>query len=283
VVGQGGPLPPSESSLTDTDELAALKAIGPVTLEAPRHEIITYVARSGDTVWGIAEKFGITPETILWANGKLEDTPDLLSIGQELTILPVSGVYHAVEPGDTLESVSEKYKVDVSVIADHPLNRLSSSHDLQVGQKLVVPDGRKPYIPRVVHAYRGPIPEDAAQGTGSFGWPVSGRITQKYWEGHRAIDIGAPKGSPIYAADSGYVTYVGWSDLGYGYMLIIDHRNGFQTLYAHLSWYFPEVGQSVAKGELIGKVGSTGRSTGPHLHFEIIQNDVKRNPLGFLP
>ena len=282
-VGQGGPLPPSDPLFADADELAALKALKPVIFEAPRREIITYVARSGDTVWDIADKFGISPETILWANGKLEDKPDLLAIGQELTILPVSGVYHTVEPGDTLESIAKKYKVDVSAITDYPLNHLSPPYELLVEQKLIVPDGQKPYIPRVVHAYQGPIPEDAAQGTGSFGWPVSGRITQKYWDRHRAIDIGGAKGSPIYAADSGYVTYAGWSDVGYGYMLIIDHRNGFQTLYAHLSWYFPEVGDSVAKGELIGKVGSTGRSTGPHLHFEIIQNGVKRNPLGFLP
>jgi murein DD-endopeptidase MepM/ murein hydrolase activator NlpD len=298
VLGRGGPLPPTEATLgrggplspaeellfADTDELAALKALKVPTFEAPhRDEIITYVARSGDTVWDIAERFGISPETILWANDKLEDKPDLLAIGQELIILPVSGVYHTVELGETLESIAQKLKVDLSAITDYALNQLSPPYELQAGQKLIVPGGQKPYIPRVVHAYQGPIPENAALGTGSFGWPVSGRITQKYWDRHQAIDIGTAKGNPIYAADSGFVTYAGWSDVGYGYMLIIDHRNGFQTLYAHLSWYYPEVGQSVAKGELIAKVGSTGRSTGPHLHFEIIQNGVKRNPLGFLP
>jgi len=284
AAGQDGSLQPSEPLFADANELAALRALKAATFEAPRRdEIIIYVARSGDTVWGIAERFGISPETILWANEKLEDNPDLLAIGQELIILPVSGVYHTVEPGETLESIAKKYKVDVSAITEYPLNRLRPPHELQVGQKLIVPGGRKPYIPRVVHAYRGPIPENAAQGTGSFGWPVSGVITQKYWDRHRAIDIGAPKGTPVYAADSGFVTYAGWNDAGYGYMLIIDHRNGFQTLYAHLSWYYPEVGDSVAKGELIGRVGSTGRSTGPHLHFEIIKNGVKRNPLGFLP
>lgn len=285
AVGRGGALasdglPSGEFLSDDTDDLISLKAAAP---KARRREIITYVVRSGDTVWDIAEKFGISPDTILWANGRLEDNPDMLAVGQELIILPVSGVYHTVEKGDTLESIAKKYKVDVSAITSYPLNKLRPPYELQVGQSLIVPGGRKPYIPRVVRAYSGPVPENAAKGTGSFGWPVSGRITQKYWDRHRALDIGASKGSPVYAADSGYVVYAGWSEAGYGYMVIIDHGNGFRTLYAHLSWYFPDTGQSVAKGELIGKVGSTGKSTGPHLHFEIIKNGVKRNPFGFLP
>ncbi len=249
-----------------------------------RTGIITYTVQAGDTVYGIAERFGITPNTILWSNDKLEDNPDLLYIGQELIILPVSGVYHTVQEGDTLEKIAKQYKVDVSAITQFKLNHVSSDEDLRVGQKLVVPGGRKPYIPRVVTAtYTAPIPADAAKGTGVFGWPVSGRITQKYWERHRGLDIAAAKGSPVYAADSGFVVYAGWSDVGYGYMVLIDHGNGFRTLYAHLSWFYVEKGQSVAKGQKIGLVGSTGRSTGSHLHFELIQNGVKRNPIGFLP
>lgn len=249
-----------------------------------RTDIFTYTVQAGDTVYDIAERFDISPDTILWSNEKLEDNPDLLSIGQQLVILPVSGVYHTVAKGDTLEKIAQKYKVDVSAITGFKLNQVSSNEDLQPGQKLVIPGGSKPYIPRVVTAtYTAPIPSDAAKGTGIFGWPVSGRITQKYWDGHQAIDIGAPKGSPVYAADSGFVVYAGWTDVGYGYMVLIDHGNGFRTLYAHLSWFYVEQGQSVAKGQKIGLVGSTGRSSGSHLHFEIIQNGVKRNPIGFLP
>jgi murein DD-endopeptidase MepM/ murein hydrolase activator NlpD len=250
----------------------------------PRVGIITYTVQAGDTVFGIAEKFDISPETILWSNSKLEDNPDVLSIDQEVVILPVSGVYHTVARGETLESIARKYKVDPSAIVGLKLNNVQTSTDLKVGQKLIVPGGQKPYIPKVVTAsYTAPVPSNAAKGSGTFGWPVSGVITQKFWSRHPALDIGAPKGTPVYAADAGFVVYAGWSDVGYGYMVLIDHGNGYRTLYGHLSWFFPETGQSVRKGDLIGKVGCSGRCTGPHLHFEVIQNGVKRNPIGFLP
>ncbi len=252
------------------------------TPKRPRKGIITYIVQPGDTVYDIAKRFEISGETILWANSELEDNPDLLYAGQELIILPISGVYHTVEEGDTLEGIAEEYKVDVNAIIQCEYNELKEPYEIRVGQKLIVPGGRKPYIPRVVHAYSGPIPEGAARGTGSFGWPVSGVITQKYWSGHRAIDIGAPEGTPVYAADSGYVVYAGWKG-GYGYMLLINHGNGFETLYAHFSEYYVDAGQSVKKGELIGRVGSTGKSTGPHLHFEIRKDGVRRNPFGYLP
>jgi murein DD-endopeptidase MepM/ murein hydrolase activator NlpD len=250
-----------------------------------RIEIVTYTVQPGDTVYDIARRFGITGETILWSNPELEKIPDLLSVGEDLVILPVSGVYHTVEPDDTVESLAEEYKVDPSAITEFELNTLSEPYQLVVGQKLVIPGGEKPFVQlrKFVAAYSGPIPEDASKGTGSFGWPVSGRITQQFWAGHQAIDIGASTGTPIYASDSGFVVVAGWSDIGYGYTLVIDHGNGFQTRYAHLSLYYPDAGQSVAKGEQIGDVGSTGRSTGPHLHFEIIENGVRRNPFGFLP
>jgi murein DD-endopeptidase MepM/ murein hydrolase activator NlpD len=156
---------------------------------------------------------------------------------------------------------------------------------LTIGQFLMVPGGSKPYIPRVVNAYSGPIPATAARGTGNFGWPVSGRITQKFWTRHPGIDIGAPKGTPVYAADSGYVVTAGWDQerVSYGFMILINHGNGFITRYAHLSAFNVEVGDSVKKGQIIGRVGSTGNSTGPHLHFEIIKNGDRRNPFGYLP
>lgn len=251
--------------------------------ERPRLDIITYTVQPGDTVHAIAKKFDISPETVVWANGDLELHPDILKIGQELVILPVSGVYYQVQEGDTLEAVAKKFKADPQAIAAYPLNGLSPPYDLTPGQMLIIPGGEKPYVPRRVSQYVGPIPEDASKGTGVFGWPVSGRITQIFWNLHRAIDIGAPLGTPVVAADSGYVVYAGWDDSGYGNLVIIDHGNGYRTLYAHLSSFSVTTGQSVAKGERIGAVGSTGNSTGPHLHFEIRYHDVQRNPLGFLP
>jgi murein DD-endopeptidase MepM/ murein hydrolase activator NlpD len=251
--------------------------------DLPRQEIIAYTVQTGDTLYGIAEKFGINADTIMWATSGLEDHPDLLKIGQVLTILPIDGVYHTVIQGDTLESIARQYKAEVSAIIECEYNNLESPYNISLGQKLIVPGGKKPYEPRVVHVYSGSIPEGATRGTGGFVWPTSGVITQKYWDRHKAIDIGAPTGTSVVAADSGYVVETGWSEYGYGRYAVIDHGNGFQTLYAHLHTILVEIGQSVGKGTRIGSVGTTGNTTGPHLHFEIRYNGVQRNPFGYLP
>jgi murein DD-endopeptidase MepM/ murein hydrolase activator NlpD len=253
--------------------------------EATRREIITYTVRSGDTLSGIAADFGLSANTLMWSNPSVEAVPDLLRLGQELIILPVDGAYHMVVSGDTLESIAAYYKVTVEDIVDYDLNQISDDVQLTIGLKLVIPGGEKPYIPRVVEHYTGPIPEDASRGTGVFAWPASGRITCGFncYQGHHAIDIGNVAGTPIYASDSGYVAKVGWSDIGYGKMILIDHGNGFQTLYAHLHVILVEEGTSVAKGTLIGRMGSTGNTTGPHLHFEIRENGKRRNPIIYLP
>ena len=253
--------------------------------EAVRREIITYTVRSGDTVSGVAARFGLSFETLMWSNPSIEAVPDLLKLGQELVILPADGAYHTVVSGDTLASIAEYYKVAVEDIVNYELNQIPQDGQLFVGLKLVIPGGRKPYIPRVVEHYTGPIPEDAERGTGVFGWPTSGRITCGFncYPGHHAIDIGNVAGTPIYASDSGYVAKVGWSDVGYGKMILIDHGNGFQTLYAHLHVILVEEGTSVAKGTLIGRMGDSGNATGPHLHFEIRENGKQRNPQIYLP
>lgn len=249
-----------------------------------RTEILTYRVETGDTVYGIAAKFGLAPETITWANHELEDNPDVLRVGQTLIILPVDGVYHQVGSADTIEGIAATYQADPAAIINFPLNDLNPDNPLiQPGQWLVVPGGSKPYVPRTVTAYSGPVPEDAAIGTGLFVWPASGRITQGYWTGHPALDIAAYPGAPILAADSGHVVFASWDDTGYGYTVVIDHGNGFQTLYAHLQEYYVAAGEDVAKGEEIAAMGSTGNSTGPHVNFEIRQGTVQRNPLGFLP
>ena len=248
-----------------------------------RTSVSIYRVQSGDTVLDIANKFRLQGSSVLWANDKLADNPDFLRVGQELYILPVDGAYHAVAKGETLESIAIRYKVDPSVITEYAQNRLMPPYELEPGQKLIIPGGEKPYVPRRVFAYKGPVPEGAKKGTGRFVWPMSGYITQRFWDGHRAIDIGAPVGTPIVASDSGYVAIAQWSDVGYGRMVIVDHGNGFQTLYAHFQAFYVQVGQSVAKGQAIGQCGGTGNTTGPHLHFEVIKSGVRRNPLIYLP
>jgi len=248
--------------------------------QRPRREVITYVVQPGDVVTSIAQKFGLRPETIQWSNSQLYPYPDLLYIGEELFILPLNGVYHKVETGDTLESIAEEYEVEPSAILESEYNDIVDPEALAVGQMLIVPGGSKPYVAQVVYA--GAPPPGAAQGSGNFMWPVSGVITQGYWGGHRAIDIGAPCGTPIYASDSGYVTTVGWLG-GYGNRILLSHGNGWESLYAHFSQILVRPGTSVQRGALIGRVGTTGHSTGCHLHFEIRQYGTKRNPFGLLP
>lgn len=249
----------------------------------PRLEVITYTVQAGDTVEAIAASFVLSPTTIMWANPAIEDAPDLLRIGQPVVILPTDGVYHQVVEGDTLESIAEKYKVEPEAISACEYNHLTPPrYAIGPGMRLIVPDGEKPYIPKVVTSYTGSVPE-GARGTGRFDWPVLGRITQGYWYGHRAIDIGAPTGSAVLAADGGFVSFAGWTDVGYGYLIVVDHANGFATYYAHLSNLYVYVGEPVERGQVIGAVGSTGWSTGPHLHFEVRYGGAQQNPRAYLP
>ncbi len=264
---------------------ALVRAALPFTLipERSRLDIITHTVKAGDTLYGIAEQYGIDAETVMWANN-MELNPDLLRLEQDLTILPVRGVYHTVDKGDTLDGIAKKYKANVADIVSFQLNSLNAKNpQISVGQKLVVPGGSKPAVVRYVQIYSGPIPAGATRGSGRFVWPAAGVITQGYLPLHTGIDVGAGTGAPVKASDSGYVIVAGWSEYGYGNHVVIDHGNGFQTLYAHLSRYFVNAGDQVGQGATIGLVGSTGRSTGPHLHFEIRQNGVLRNPFGFLP
>jgi murein DD-endopeptidase MepM/ murein hydrolase activator NlpD len=267
----------------NADSIARLAQPHTIIPRRPRLDIITYTVQAGDTVQSIAEHFGLQPTTISWANPVIEDAPDLLRIGQEVVILPVDGALHQVAEDDTLESIAEEYEVEPEAIVTCKYNPLESPDSSIVeGMQLVIPGGEKPYVPKVVTTYAGAVPE-GARGTGRFQWPVLGSITQGYWYGHRAIDLGASTGSAVVAADGGFISFAGWTDVGYGYLIVIDHANGFATYYAHLSNMYVFEGQAVERGQVIGAVGNTGWSTGPHLHFEVRYYDVQQNPRAYLP
>ncbi len=257
-----------------------------------RRGIVTYVVQPGDVIHSIAHKFEVSVGTLMWANPELEMNPDLLIIGQELLILPVNGVLHTIKQGDTIAAIAQKYGVEPQAIWDCEFNDQQVLETLPAGQKIIVPGGKKPYVPRPVYVYSGPVPKDAKRGTGVFGWPTSGVITQGYWTveggyGHPAIDIANPGMPWIRAADSGFVIKVARNtgDTGYGNYVMVDHRNGFVTLYAHLDTILVNVGDSVGKGAILGRMGNTGKVrgiTGIHLHFEIIKNGVRVNPMLYL-
>lgn len=267
------------------EEYALVRAAVPDTIipERARLDIITHTVVAGDSLYGIAKKYKLSAETVMFANG-LERNPDLLRLGQKLTILPIDGIYHTVAKNDTIDKIAKTYKVTADAIIKYALNKLDARNPTIVaGQKLIVPGGKKTIPVPQVQVYRGAVPAGAKKGTGRFVWPTSGYVTQGFKPYHRALDIARAIGTPVKASDSGYVVVAGWSNVGYGNYIVIDHGNGFQTLYGHLSRIFVQPGDVVGQGAIIGHMGNTGRSTGPHLHFEIRKGGVQLNPLSYLP
>jgi hypothetical protein len=276
----------------------------------PRTEVITYVVKPGDTVFGIAEQFGIKPETVLWGNYFiLADNPHALIAGQELNILPLDGTYHRWSAGEGLNGVADGYSVTPEEIINWEGNNLNletlgdfANPNIEPGTFLVVPGGSRQYVtwsaPRITRSNPGVAKFigpgacgtilDGAVGTGAFIWPSAAHFLSGYdyspSTNHFAIDIDGDLGEPMWASDSGVVVYAGWNNFGYGNMVVIDHGNGWQTAYAHMQVYTVVCGQSVFQGTPIGTIGSTGKSSGAHIHFEMLHDSYgKVNPWDFLP
>ena len=248
--------------------------VGTLISDLPKGEVTEYRVEDGDTVSSIAQKFGVSIDTIVWENSL--KSVDAIKVQQILRILPVTGVRYKVSRGETIYSIAKKLQVDPQNIIDYPFNTFTDDETfaLAAGQELIVPDGIKPneiiidtqkYVAQTV----APIP--GVVGEGNFMWPTSGVITQKYSWYHPAIDIANPTNPPIVAAATGTVITAGWNAGGYGNYVIIDHGNGFQTLYGHMlnNSIVVKAGDRVTQGQKIGTMGSTGRSTGTHCHFEI--------------
>jgi murein DD-endopeptidase MepM/ murein hydrolase activator NlpD len=287
---------------SEDNDLSLIRYANPITIipTRARTEATNYTIESGDSVFGIATFFNLTPETILWANkDTMNDDPHMISVGNELRIPPTNGVFYEWQKGDTLEGVAGKFKVDVNAILDWTPNKIDRTDpEINPGTYVMIPGGQRefqqwvvPTIPRGPAGVNSTIPgacdtsAGGAYGTGTFMWPTNNRKISgnDYWSGHLAIDIGAMTGDNVYASDSGVVVYAGGISGGYGNMVMIDHGNGYQTLYAHLSVISVRCGASVYQGSVIGAAGSTGNSTGPHLHFEVRFMGGFLNPHYVLP
>ena len=311
---QAAPNPNPEN----TDEGSILRNFAPIsntnalpgTSQQPTSRgLFTYTVQPGDTLFGIAGAYGLRPETVLWSNyGALKDNPDLLSVGMDLLIPPSDGLIATVTEGDSIDALARQFQVKPEDIVSEPSNKLTSVNQVLVaGQELFIPGGQRETVvwqlPKPVEVRQntsgvkvysvGTCGEVAipALGTGRFTYPANAHYLSGYnfsaW--HPGLDFAGHLGNPIYAADSGTVIYAGYSlnkagqPVGYGQYVVIDHGNGYQTLYAHASQLFVSCGQQVLQGTQIAAVGSVGNSTGPHLHFEIRYGGTALNPWSLLP
>jgi len=231
-------------------------------------EIETHVVRPGESLWTIASKHNINIDTLIGAN----DINDMNQImpGDELTILPVRGIMYRIGPGDSFSDLISKYDLDKETVMQ--ANNIRNPERLSQGENIILP-GAKPEF-----GYQDRLNQ-------MFVRPVEGRISSPFgprWGRHHdGKDYAVPIGTPVKAAGGGRVVYVGWSS-GYGNTVIIEHQQGMRTLYAHLNSFNVSSGQRVNRGQVIARSGNTGRSTGPHLHFEVRVNGRPVDPTGYL-
>jgi len=242
-------------------------------------QISLYVVRTGDSISQIAKMFGVSVNTIVWGN---DLSGGIIKEGQMLVILPITGVQHTIKSGDTIDSIAKKYKSDAQEVRQ--FNNLSVSTKLVIGETIIIPDGEiapSVKVPKVsgksktapdsfYGVSKNPLPVQEVND-GFYARPLVGGKKTQGIHGYNAVDIAAPVGTPLLASADGTVIIsksTGWNG-GYGMYVVISHSNGTQTLYAHMSSIIVSVGTNVVKGRVIGSVGSTGKSTGPHVHFEI--------------
>jgi len=233
-------------------------------------QISIYVVRAGDSLSQIAAMFDVSVNTIIWANNMKNS---VIHEGQTLIILPITGVRHTVKNGETIDSIAKKYSADTKEIAQY--NGIANGQTIAVGDEIIIPDGEMsvsaPTYSGKSKATATVKGSNAPHYEGYYTHPVSSAVKTQGLHGYNAIDLGAPVGTPVVASASGTVIVsrsTGWNG-GYGIYVVIKHNNGSQTIYAHLSKHIVWAGREVVKGQVIGYVGSTGNSTGPHLHFEI--------------
>jgi len=255
-----------------------------------RSSVITYTVKEGDTLAAVARQFSISANTIMWANNL--SSSGIIHEGDKLAILPTTGTLHTVKSGENLNAIADKYGVAASQIISY--NNLSASAMLQIGQQLIIPGGRQLAVPQKAVAYTPKsnsnvisvikdILTPAVETGTKLLWPTVGHnITQYYSWRHTGVDIANKLGTPVYAADDGVVEIAGWNNGGYGNMIMLDHPNGMRTRYGHASKLLVSVGEEVKRGQVIMLMGSTGHSTGPHVHFEVYIGKTRVNPLNYI-
>lgn len=303
LVGFGAPSPVDidvPQSVVEEDLLLALDGAAVWATPSAPHGAFTrtktedYIVREGDTISSIAERFGVSAGTILWEN-KLGPY-DVIRPGRKLVILPVSGVSYTIGKGETLEQIAKKFNVELERITEFN-EEVASGKRLAVGAVLIIPGGRPFVAPRpVVKPIPAPtrlttrqsVPKPASAlpaapeaGTRLL-WPaISHHINQYYSWRHTGLDIHGDLSSPIYASDDGVAVIVEYKRTGYGQSIVLDHGNGIRTRYGHASQIFIQQGETVHRGQIIAMIGSTGRSTGPHLHYEVMIAGRRVNPFGY--
>ena len=279
---------PQQLSALAAGDTALLKpTLGTEVGQKTRVGITEYVVQQGDTASSIAAAFGVSINTILWENNLSSTTT--LRLGQKIRVLPTSGVGHTVRSGETLARVAKLYGVESEIILR--ANNLGSPEEIRAGQKLIVPGGRKisPVVQpkttttRVLARFIPQAPIGAPGGR--FLWPTTvRRLTQYFNWRHTGVDIAGPLGTPLFAAEEGVVIKAaasGWNG-GYGKMVIVDHGDGVTSLYGHAQQLLVSQGEHVNKGQTLALMGSTGRSTGSHIHFEVRVNGRRANPLNYI-
>jgi murein DD-endopeptidase MepM/ murein hydrolase activator NlpD len=257
-------------------------SVNTLRANSARDKVTIYFSVKGDTIKSIAEKFGISEKSISWANPGTSDPP---APGTRLRIAPVTGVVHTVVAGDNIYVLAKKYQINAQNIVNFPFNEFKDeSFTLITGTELMIPGGSiiEPKAPVIRESYEFAQVVAGVRGSSSFIWPTNGIITQYPASYHMALDIANGSSPPVIAADAGTVIFSGCFSWGYGCHIIIDHNNGYRSLYGHLSRRDVEQGNTVSQGQQIGQMGSTGRSTGTHLHFEIRQGSTLLNPQNFL-
>lgn len=237
-----------------------------------------HIVQDGETLGAIAEKYGIDVDTLQSGN---ENLSEKIHQGDHLTILPSKGVLHTADMGDTLWRIANAYGVDVAVIMKA---NAKESADLSIGEKIFIPGGKKTQQSERQLARAETM---VSRGGGQrFVYPTTGDLTSgfgyRWGRVHSGIDLANDIGTTIKTARSGRVVHAGWYS-GYGYTVVIEHDQGYTTLYGHLSEYVVQTGQYVKDSQVIAYMGSTGNSTGPHLHFEVWKNGIPINPHNILP